>query len=492
MAKIELVDVSIRDGNQSLWGATGLATHQMLEIAGQLDRVGFRAIDFTSSSHMAVAVRYFRNNPWERIRRMRAAMPRTPLQFITTGLRFIAWQNADPDFMRLVYRRLQINGIRRFIVMDPMHDVEAVLENARIIREEGEAEVMAALTFTLSNVHDDAFYAEFARKLVASSDIDLFYLKDPSGLMSRERACTLVPAVKAAIGNKRLEIHSHCTIGYGPLASLAAAEHGADAIHVGIGPLGEGTSLPQAERMIANLRAFGHEVTLDDAALAHVSDYWRQLAQAEGLRPGQPQPFDATFLQHQVAGGVMTTIVRQMAELHVEHHLPEVMVETERVRADLGYPIMVTPFPQMVCSQALFNVISGRRYGQVSDQVIRYVLGKFGRPTQPVDPAIEAVILDRARAREVETEEPFPAYADLRRRFGETMDDEEFLLRAVMPSGQVDAMLATGPSRSGYSVQAAPILSLLKKLAERPAARDLVVEQSGLRLALHAGAAVGS
>ncbi len=144
-----------------------------LEIAGKLDRAGFRAIDFTSSTHMAVAVRYFRNNPWERIRRMRAAMPRTPLQLITTGLRFIAWQQADPEFMRLVYRRLQANGIRRFIMLDPMHDPDAVIEASRLVKEEGEAEVMGALTFTLSDVHDDEFYADFAGKLAASPHVDL-------------------------------------------------------------------------------------------------------------------------------------------------------------------------------------------------------------------------------------------------------------------------------------------------------------------------------
>lgn len=193
MAEINLVDVSVRDGNQSLWGATGLNTAQMLDIAGQTDRVGFSAIDFTSSSHMAVAVRYFRNNPWERIRRVAAAMPRSPLQFITTGLRFIAWQQADPDFMRLVYRRLQLNGIRRVIILDPMHDADAVIEAARICKEEGDARIMGALTFTLSDVHDDQFYADFAAKLAKSPYIDLFYLKDPSGLMSPERVRTLAP-----------------------------------------------------------------------------------------------------------------------------------------------------------------------------------------------------------------------------------------------------------------------------------------------------------
>ncbi len=488
MAEIGLVDVSMRDGNQSLWGATGLNSAQMLEIAGQLDRVGFHAIDFTSSSHMAVAVRYFQDNPWERIRRARAAMPRSPLQFITTGLRFIAWQQADPAFMRLVYRRLQVNGIRRFVMLDPMHDADAVLDASRIVKEEGEAEVMAALTFTLSDVHDDAFYAGFAASLAASADIDLFYLKDPAGLLSPERARTLVPAIKAAIGGKPLEIHAHCTLGYGPLASLAASELGVSAVHVGIGPLGEGTSLPEAARMVANLRELGHQVAIDDAALARVSDYWWRLAKAEGLPPGAPQSFDASFLRHQIAGGVMTTLSRQMAELKLGHRLAEVIAETEQVRADLGQPIMVTPFPQMVCSQALFNVIGERRYAQVSDQVIRYVMGRFGRPTRPVDAQVEAAILDRPRAREIEGEDDFPALADLKKRFGPHMDEEEFLLRAVMPGEQVDAMLAAGPTRGAYSPEAAPLLDLLRKLVERPAARDLVVERPGFRLALHAGA----
>jgi oxaloacetate decarboxylase (Na+ extruding) subunit alpha len=347
---------------------------------------------------------------------------------------------------------------------------------------------MAALTFTLSDVHDDKFYADFAAKLAPSPDIDLFYLKDPSGLMTPDRVRTLAPAVKAVIRGKPLEIHAHCTIGLGTLTSLAAADLGVSAVHVGIGPLGEGSSLPEAQRMVANLRAGGHEVPIDDDALARVADYWVRLTRAEGLPPGTPQSFDASFLRHQIAGGVMTTTRRHLAELKLEHRMAEVIVETERVRADLGYPIMVTPFPQMVMSQALFNIIGTLRYSQVSDQVLRYVMGRFGRPTRPVDPQVHATILDRPRAREIEVEPPFPAYGDLRKRFGQHMDDEEFLLRAVMPADQVDAMLSAGRSRATYTPEVAPLLALLKKLAERPAARDLVIERPGFRLALHAGA----
>lgn len=490
MTTLKLVDVTMRDGNQSLWGATGLNTAHMLQAAALTEACGFRAIDFTSSSHMAVAVRYFRNNPWERLRRMAAAMPTTPLQFITTGLRFIAWQQADPEFMRLVYRALQVNGVGRFVLLDPMHEVPAVIEAARLVKEEGSAEVMCALTFTLSEFHTDQFYADFARAVGQSPDIDLFYIKDPSGLLSLDRVRTLVPAVKAAIGNRPLEIHAHTTIGQGMLSSLEAAKLGITAIHVGIGAAGDGSSLPEANRMLANLEEAGHTVEIDRAALTKLTSYWNRLALAENLPFGKPQNFDASFLRHQIAGGVMTTTARQLAELGLADRLPAVIAETEQVRAELGYPIMVTPFPQMVMSQALFNVIGERRYAQVSDQVIRYCLGKFGKPTSPIDRDVLAAIMDRPRARELENEPTFPALGDLRRQFGHAMPDEEFLLRAVMPPEQVDAMLAAGPSRATYTPEAAPVIALLKQLAAKPTARDLVIERGSFRLALHAGASL--
>jgi oxaloacetate decarboxylase (Na+ extruding) subunit alpha len=375
-------------------------------------------------------------------------------------------------------------------MLDPMHEVPAVIEAARIIKQEGEAQVMAALTFTLSDVHDDAFYAGFAKALMVSPDIDLFYLKDPSGLMSVDRVRTLAPAVKAVIGDRPLEIHAHNTLGLGALSSLEAAKLGISAIHVGIGPGGDGSSLPEAERMVANLIEAGHDVAIDRHSLAQLSDYWKRLARAEGLPPGTPQSFDASFLRHQIAGGVMTTTKRQLEELGLGNRLADVIAETEQVRAELGYPIMVTPFPQMVMSQALFNVIGERRYAQVSDQVIRYVLGKFGKPTNPIDPAVEAAILDRPHAKAIMTEPDFPALADLRKTFGATMNDEEFLLRAVMPGDQVDAMLSAGRSRATYTPEAAPLMALLKQLAARPAARDIVVDRPGLRIALHAGASL--
>jgi oxaloacetate decarboxylase alpha subunit len=484
MATIELVDVAMRDGNQSLWGATGLGTAHCLEIAPVLDRVGFRAADFTSSTHMGIAVRFFKEDPWERIRLMRAAMPHTPLQFITTGFRFISWQTADPQFMQLAYRRLVANGIRRFAVIDPMHDMDALLESARLIRGEGGEEIVAGLTYTVSAIHDDAFYADCARRLAASADVDRLYIKDPTGLLSAERARSLIPAVRAAIGTRPLELHSHCTIGLGALTCIAAADLGVSTVHVAVDPLGSGTSLPPAARTVANLRELGHTVNIDDRALAAASRYFTQLARAEGLPFGTAQEFDAAFLRHQIPGGVVTTMQRQLAELKLLDRWPAVVEEVERVRAELGYPIMVTPFPQIVCTQALFNVIGTERYGNVPDEVVRYVLGRFGRPTRAVDANVRERILARPRAAELASEPPPPSLTELRSRFGPAIGDDELLLRAVMPAAQVDAMIQAGPARRRYNPELAAVLALLRGLAGRSVPQELVVAKPGLRLTL--------
>ncbi len=484
MADIQLIDVSLRDGNQSLWGAISCNTAQTLTIAPVMNRVGFRALDYCSSTAMGVAVRHHRENPWERIRLTRAAMPDTPLQFIGTGLRFISWEPAHPEFMQLVYDRLVESGIARFVALDPMHDADALLATSAAMRRAGAGEIIVALTYTVSAVHDDAFYAGLVARLAPSPDVDRFYIKDPAGLLTPERARTLIPAIRAAMRGKPLELHSHCTIGLAPLTCMTAAELGIDVIQVACGAASNGTSLPDAQRIVANLRALGHRVDVDDHALARVATHFSQLARAEGLPPGAPRQFDAAFLRHQLAGGAVTTLQRQLAELKLSDRFDEVMEEVCRVRAELGYPIMVTPFPQIVYTQALYNLIGADRYANVSDQVIRYVLGSFGRPTAPVDADVQDRILSRPRARELRHEPPPLPPSELRKRFRAGIADEEFLLRAVMPADQVDAMLAAGPARRHYNPSMQPLLSLLRGLAARAPAAELVFDKPGLHLEL--------
>jgi oxaloacetate decarboxylase alpha subunit len=481
MANIELVDVSLRDGNQSLWGATGLRTAQILQIAPAMDRVGFRALDYTSSTHMGVAVRNFREDPWERIRLTRQAMPNTALQFIGTGFRFISWETAHPDFMQLVYDRLVVNGIDRVVVLDPMHDIDAAVESARMLRRAGVREIIGALVYTISEVHDDAFYARLAQQMAACPDIDRVYVKDPAGLLTPERARSLLRAVRAALAGKPLELHSHCTIGLSPITYTVAADL-VDVLQVACGPLSNGSSLPDAQRVVANLRELGHTVDVDDRLLGKVADYFHRLAEAESLPSGTPQEYDTSFLRHQVAGGVLSTTRRQLRELDMEPRFDAVMEEVGQVRAELGYPIMVTPFPQMVCSQALFNVIGTERYANVPDQVIRYVLGNFGRPAGPIDPDVRDRILGLPRARELAGEPPAPTPAELRKQFGSLISDEELLLRATMPVDQVDAMIASGPAQSHYTPEAQQVLRLGDHLAARQDLAELTVKKPGLSI----------
>jgi len=488
MADVQLVETSLRDGNQCLWGATGIDTAKTLSVAGALDAVGFKAIDFTTSTHMGVAVRYKREDPWERIRLMAAATPRTPLQFMGTGFRFISWETASPEFMALAYRVLARNGIRRFCLADPMNDAAANVVNARLVKQAGGEFVIAALVFTLSPIHDDAHYAAAARTLAASADIDALYIKDPGGLLSPQRAATLIPAVKAQIGGKALELHSHNTIGYGELSYLDAPGLGVSALQCASGAAADGISNPPAERIVANLRALGHRVDLDDAALATVSNYFTRLAEAEGLPAGRPLGFDAAYLKHQLPGGTVGTMRRHLAESRITHLEGAVLEELDRVRQELGWPIVMTPFAQMVITQAVLNVTSGR-YQTIPDEVIRYALGRFGRPNVPIDAAVMNRIESLPRTRELEAEPPMAELSELRGRLGGDLSDEEFLLRATMPANLVDAMRAAGPAPRDYDPAVRPVMQLLRKLLARRDLADVAIGKPGFRLALRRDAA---
>jgi oxaloacetate decarboxylase alpha subunit len=489
VAEISLVDVSLRDGNQSLWGATGLRTGHIATIAPLLGRVGFRALDYSSSTAMGVSVRTHREDPWALLRLVRQAAPDTLLQFIGTGFRFISWERAHPEVIALVYTALVRNGMDRFVVLDPTHDLDAARATAAIAKKAGAREVIGALTYTISAVHDDAFYAGIAAAYAACGDIDRAYVKDPAGILTPERARTLIPAVQAALRGKPLELHSHASLGLSPLSCLAAADLGVTVLQVGCGALGNGTSLPDAEDLVANLRASGHTADIDDRLLAIVANYFDRLAAAEGLPRGEHRGFDAAFMDHQLAGGVMSTTRRQLAELGLADRFGELMTEIATVRAELGYPIMVTPFPQMVIGQALANLLSaaapgGARYDSVPDQVIRYVLGTFGKPTAPVQPWVLDRVLGRPRAAEL-AREPEPLdVAALRQRFGQRISDEELVLRFGMPAAEVDAMIAAGPAVTRYNPDTVPLLRLLRALRERPGARELTVDKPGFRLSL--------
>ena len=485
---ISLVDTTLRDGNQSLWGATGLNTAQMLQIAPVMERVGYEAIDFTTSTHMGVAVRFKQENPWERISLMREAMPETPLSFLTTGMRFISWESASAELMELAFRCLVRRGIRRFSVMDPMNAVPAMLAMADLARKAGGESIVAALTFTLSPLHDDAHFAAAAAALAGSGRFDRLYLKDPGGLVTPDRAASLFPALRRAIGALPLEFHSHSTIGLAQFAYPVAVQNGASCLHTAAAAAANGTSQPAGSSVVRNLRDLGLNVAVDTEALAEVDAYFDALVMAEDLPRGVPQDFDSSYFRHQMPGGMMGTLKRQLSETKRLHLLPRVLEEVEQVRADLGYPIMVTPFSQVVGTQALLNVISGTRYETIPDEVIRYALGRFGRPAMALDGALEDRIRSLPRAAALEAEPVMGSLDELRVKFGKGLSDEEFLLRATMPAEHVDAMLAAGPATRGYDPASRPLMELIRALAARKDLEHIRITRPDFDLSLSCGA----
>lgn len=484
MANVEIVETSLRDGNQSLWAALGIDTAKTLSIAPVLELVGFKAIDFITSTHMGVAVRYKQENPWERIRLMAQAMPKTPLQFLSTGFRFISWETASPEFMSLTFRTLVNNGMRRFALADPMNDADSNVACARMVKAAGGEYVVGALVFTLSPIHDDAHYVKCARKLAASPDVNALYLKDPGGLLTPLRARTLIPAIAAVIGDKPLELHSHCTIGLGELVYMDAPQWGVNAVQCASGAAADGISNPPSERVVSNLRALGHQVNIDDKALAEVGLYFTRLAEAEGLPAGQPQPFDATYLRHQLPGGMIGTMRRHLAESRLSHMERAVIEEIGRVREELGWPIVMTPFSQIVLTQAVMNVTGKERYGVIPDEVIRYALGKFGRPNIPIAPEVMDRIDSLPRTRELRQEPGMPPLPELRKRIGPQLSDEDFLLRATMPATQVDAMKPPGVAPQIYNPEMVPVINLLRQLSARRDLEYISVSKPGFRLEL--------
>jgi oxaloacetate decarboxylase (Na+ extruding) subunit alpha len=478
-SNVEFVDTTIRDGNQSLWSATGLTTPDVLEIAPMLDRVGYHCLDFTSSTHMSVSVRFHQEDPWERLRLVSAAMPETPLSMIGTGMRFISWVPTAEDLMALSFR---------FQIADPSNDPERIRKIAAMARREGIEEVVVGLTYSISPVHTHVYYAERAAALAGCADIDRFYLKDPGGLLTPDSVRALAPHFLSSAGDRAVELHSHCTIGLAPLVYLEGIRAGFQVVHTAAGPLSRGTSQPEVFNTVGNLEAAGFSHSLDLDAQAEVSAYFDRLAARKGLPAGTPQEFDGAYYRHQLPGGMVTTTQRMLAEIRRPELYAQVLEEVSRVRADMGYPIIVTPVSQFIASQAARNVIDGERWKAVSDETIRYFWGHYGEPPAPVNAEVAERVLSSPRAKKLRELEPI-SLEGARARFGDRISEEELLLRLTMPAEQVDAMVAAkgsgggarqAPARAPASAPAvpaapaasdegfAPVVTLLRELAARP------------------------
>jgi oxaloacetate decarboxylase (Na+ extruding) subunit alpha len=481
---IKVLDTTLRDAHQSLW-ATRMTTAMMLPVAERMDRIGFHAIDLMGFIHFDVCVRYLRENPWERVRLMRQKVTRTPLQGNVRSKNLTGFDVVPVDTLLLWIERLVANGMRHIRVFDALGDIDNLVPLLRHSKAQG-AHTVGALVYGHSPVHTDAFYARRTRELIDLAGVDSIMIKDSCGLLTPDRVRTLVPAMKREAGDVPLELHSHCLTGLAPLVYLEGVKLGVDQVHTSIAPLANGPAQPATQNIARNLRALGYEVGLDDRLIDEVSAHFARVAAQEEKPVGVPMEYNAFHFEHQVPGGMMTNFNAQLAQAGLSHKLDAVLHECAQIRRELGWPIMVTPFAQLVGTQAVLNVVHGERYRIVPDEVKKYALGYYGKLLAPVEPDILDRIIENGSPHIALQAEPVaPAVPELRKKYP-NVSDEERLLRYSFAGSQVDEMLAAGPTRTEYSFET-PIVKLLSELTKRPRFKSVSIEKGDMRLHVTVG-----
>lgn len=466
---VRLIDVTMRDAHQCLW-ATRMTTAMMRDIAPRLDRAGFEAIDLVGGAVFDVCVRYLREDPWERMRILNGWVRETPLIIHTRGQSLFTFDFFPDDIVALAAERFAANGMRYHTPYDALNDVRNLEVPIKAAKKAG-LYVVPGLVYSHSPVHTDTYYVAKAKQLLAMGADGLF-IKDPSGLLVPERVPTLVPALKTVCGDKPLQLHSHCLSGLSPYVALQAVDHGVDVVHTATSTLANAASHPPTERFTHNCRRRGHEVRIDLDPVGEVAERLAYIAKREGKPTGRPLEYDEFHYHHQVAGGMISNLRYQLETVGLADRMDEILEEAGHVRADLGYPIVVSPFAQYIVTQAVLNVMGrdqGReRYDTVPDEVRLYVRGGYGEIAGDIDPDLYDKITGGAEPiRERPGALVPPAVKRLRTSRGPFESDDDLLLAAFYDDRQYAALKAAGPIDTEYPLAETPLITLVKEIAAR-------------------------
>ena len=464
MAHIEFLDETMRDGQQSLWGLR-MQAGMALPVSPLIDRTGFCTIDLTGGGMLDVLTRYCHEDYWEGLDLLVASMPQTPVR---AGLRAnanVTFGITPPALMDRWVRRLCAHGVRSFWIYDVLFGIENMLRLAKVAKE-ADAYVAGAIMFALSPVHTDEFFVSNAKSLADSPHVDSILLYDTAGVLEKGRLEQLVPALVKAANGKPIEFHSNNLLGLSARAYLDAIDLGISVIHTASRPMANGPSVPSTEIMVRNIGLRGHTHNLDESLFEPVADHFRSVGKAAGFLVDQFAEYDEFSIQHQIPGGMMGTFKAQLAMHKMMDKLPQVLDEVAAVRRDLGYPGMATPFSQLVGIQAVLNVVTGKRYGTVPDEVIQYAAGFYGQTVAPIDADVLDRIMAAPRAKDVLASPPeSPDLDTLKRRHG-TQDEDELIYRAFLPQSDIDAMRAAGPVRKDYPLLSSSELDQVRKLMQ--------------------------
>ena len=390
--KVQFVETVLRDANQSLI-ATRLPFEKFEPMLATIDKAGYYAAECWGGATFDVCLRYLNEDPWERLRKIRAAMPNTKLQMLLRGQNVLGYSHYPDDFVRLFVKKAVENGIDVIRIFDALNDVNNMKVAMETAANAG-AIASGTISYTTSPVHTHANFVKMVKEL-KEMGASTICIKDMAGIMGPKEAYDLVSAIKDAV-DLPIDLHTHSTTGLAFMTYLKAVEAGVDIIDTAISPFSGGTSQPATETMAYALRQLGYEVDLDDSCTTAMADYFKTIRDefiADGTLMPKALATDTQCLTYQVPGGMLSNLLSQLKQMNALDKFDEALAETPKVRADMGYPPLVTPTSQMVGVQAVRNVLDGQRYKTVSKEIKAYCRGEYGTTPAPIDPAIRESIL---------------------------------------------------------------------------------------------------
>ena len=497
MPRLQIMDTTIRDGQQSLW-ATRMQIGDMLPILPKMDRVGYWAIEAWGGATFDSCLRFLDENPWERLRAIKANTPNTPLAMLSRGQNLVGYKHYSREIVHRFINAAHRNGVEVFRVFDALNDIRNVVDNAEAIKECGGL-FEGAISYTISPVHTLDSYLEYGQQL-KDLGADTIAIKDMAGMLTPYRAERMVKAFNEEIG---LPVHIHCHYvgGMAPANILKAAEAGVAVADTAHAPLAFGNSHPAVEMIVAALKESRYDTDLDLDLLFEISEYWEEMRKRGHYKRGVSSLIHMQVYSHQVPGGMMSNLISQLEVQKAAHRLPEVMAEIPKVRAEVGYPPLVTPMSQIVGTQAVFNVLTGKRWSVISKEMKDYVCGYYGKAPGNMDKEIVAKV-----AGDAEILDPKIApgtlvtttYDECAAEIGDlAQSEEDVLMYALFPneartylskhrvSEKVDFMLEqeSSATKEDDYVDINQIRELVR-VAEESGVGEIVVEEEGMRIAV--------
>ena len=389
---VKITETILRDAHQSLI-ATRMTTEEMLPALEALDKIGYNALEAWGGATFDACLRFLNEDPWERLRKIRAKVKNTKLQMLFRGQNILGYKHYGDDVVEYFVQKSIANGIDIIRIFDALNDTRNLKTAINATKKEG-GHVQAAISYTISPVHTTESFVKMAKEL-ENMGADSICIKDMAGLLVPYTAYDLVKALKESV-KIPIELHTHYTSGVASMTYLKAIEAGCDIVDTALSPLALGTSQPPTEPLVATLAGTKYDTGLNLDALSEISEYFKGLREKyleEGLLNTKVLGVDINTLRYQVPGGMLSNLVSQLKQQGKEDQLDAVLKEVPRVREDLGYPPLVTPTSQIVGTQAVLNVICGERYKMISKETKGIVRGEYGKTPAPISDEIRKMII---------------------------------------------------------------------------------------------------